>query len=99
MRLIRRLKPFCEDELPTLIEGQALIAHPGAALITSTFGPITLAIGPEGGFVPFEIAMFERAGFRSVSLGPRILRCETAVAFALVPFFDTWVKTIQATNA
>jgi 16S rRNA (uracil1498-N3)-methyltransferase len=44
---------------------------------------IMLAIGPEGGWTAAEIAMFIRAGWHSASLGPRILRVETAVIAAL----------------
>lgn len=40
--------------------------------------PIHLFIGPEGGFTEEEIATAERAGLVPVSLGPRILRAETA---------------------
>ena len=42
-----------------------------------------LAIGPEGGFTPEEIAVAQEAGYRSCSLGPRILRAETAAIAAL----------------
>lgn len=38
------------------------------------------AIGPEGGFTPQEVAAAEAAGWKRVSLGPRILRVETAAA-------------------
>jgi RsmE family RNA methyltransferase len=41
---------------------------------------ITLAIGPEGGFIAEEIASLQRVGFEAVTIGPRILRVETAVA-------------------
>jgi 16S rRNA (uracil1498-N3)-methyltransferase len=44
---------------------------------------IMLAVGPEGGWTAAEIAMFTRAGWHSASLGPRILRVETAVIAAL----------------
>jgi 16S rRNA (uracil1498-N3)-methyltransferase len=44
---------------------------------------ITLAIGPEGGWTPAEIAAATDAGFQSVSLGSNILRTETAVIAAL----------------
>jgi 16S rRNA (uracil1498-N3)-methyltransferase len=44
---------------------------------------ILLLIGPEGGFSEAEIAAAKKAGFISVSLGPRILRTETAGLAAL----------------
>jgi 16S rRNA (uracil1498-N3)-methyltransferase len=44
---------------------------------------ILLAIGPEGGFSLEESDMAQRHGFRSVRLGPRILRAETAAVAAL----------------
>ena len=47
---------------------------------------VALLIGPEGGFSAEEVAMAQNMGFLPVSLGPRILRTETAaiVAAALV---------------
>ena len=39
---------------------------------------VTVAVGPEGGWTPEEEQMFAAAGWTSVSLGPRILRAETA---------------------
>jgi len=46
--------------------------------------PIALLIGPEGGFDPSEVALAqEKLGAKSVSLGPRILRTETAALAAL----------------
>ena len=44
---------------------------------------VAVAIGPEGGFTPAEISLFEESGALRVSLGPRILRLETAVVAAL----------------
>lgn len=44
---------------------------------------VSLMIGPEGGFAPEEVALAAQAGLRSVSLGTRILRCETAPIAAL----------------
>jgi RsmE family RNA methyltransferase len=46
-----------------------------------------LIIGPEGGFIPFEIEKFREAGCRIVSLGERILRVETAVVALLAKLF------------
>ena len=44
---------------------------------------IMLAVGPEGGWTAAEIALFTGGGWHSASLGPRILRVETAVIAAL----------------
>jgi 16S rRNA (uracil1498-N3)-methyltransferase len=44
---------------------------------------IALAIGPEGGWTPAELAAFKQAGWKSATLGPRILRVETAAIAAL----------------
>ena len=44
---------------------------------------IELAIGPEGGWAPEEEALFDANGWTAVSLGPRILRAETAAIAAL----------------
>ncbi len=44
---------------------------------------LELAIGPEGGWAPSEEALFDANGWRAVSLGPRILRAETAAIAAL----------------
>jgi 16S rRNA (uracil1498-N3)-methyltransferase len=46
-------------------------------------GPITLMIGPEAGWSDDEEALMQRAGFRGVRCGPRILRTETAALVAL----------------
>jgi len=44
---------------------------------------IALALGPEGGLTEAEVAALVGAGFRSCSLGPRVLRFETAAIAAL----------------
>ena len=44
---------------------------------------ILLMIGPEGDFAPAEIEFARHYGFRPLSLGPHILRCETAALYAL----------------
>ncbi|HJT18638.1 MAG TPA: RsmE family RNA methyltransferase [Thermoanaerobaculia bacterium] len=75
----RFFREFVEEFKP---DGLALVAHPAAAepCPHNVRQPVTLAIGPEGGFIGEEIASFERIGFRAVNFGPRILRVETAVA-------------------
>lgn len=44
---------------------------------------IRLAIGPEGGWAPEEAALLDAEGWKPASLGPRILRAETAAIAAL----------------
>lgn len=79
----RRLKPFVEDHLQELCEGfDPWIAHPYApiALPAKNQRPVALAVGPEGGWIPYEIDLFEKQGFQAGSFGPHILKCETAIA-------------------
>ncbi|MHB8881786.1 MAG: 16S rRNA (uracil(1498)-N(3))-methyltransferase [Thermodesulfovibrionales bacterium] len=89
--LLRPLfKPFVEDELPGLITGTTpLAAHPAAekGWPEQTAGPVTLAIGPEGGFIPYETDKLRDCGFRTVSLGKRILRVEAALPALLSKLF------------
>ncbi len=40
-------------------------------------------VGPEGDFTPAEMSLSQSAGFEPVTLGPLVLRCETAAAYAL----------------
>ena len=77
-----RFRPFVEDELPDLAAGsQGLVAHPESVTPcpAGIATPVTLAIGPEGGFIPFEIDLLSRQGFRPIHFGARTLRVETAV--------------------
>jgi RsmE family RNA methyltransferase len=84
-------KPFVEDELAAIAAGKrALVAHPGnhPACPIAVNAPMILAIGPEGGFIPYEIEKFNQVGFQTVSLGPRILRVENAVSTLVARLFD-----------
>ncbi len=94
--LEKRFKFFVEDLLPGLLigregvvadpSGQELrIAFPSDTLISSNsrLNPKLVIIGPEGGFLPYEIERLVQLGCRNVSLGPRILRVETAMVALL----------------
>jgi 16S rRNA (uracil1498-N3)-methyltransferase len=75
-------KPFAEDEMPELIKDTLpLVAHPTAqeACPRDVRQPVTLAIGPEGGFIRYEVEKLISCGFHVVHLGERILNIEAAV--------------------
>jgi 16S rRNA (uracil1498-N3)-methyltransferase len=59
------------------------------ALEEAERGPLTLAIGPEGGWTPEELQSFQQAGWVSASLGPTILRVETAAIAAVAVTIST----------
>ena len=68
-----------------------VIAHPGGRLLDAATMPPTATamialVGPEGGFTDEELGTADRAGVIRISLGPRILRVETA-AIALAARF------------
>lgn len=53
-------------------------------------GPVTLLIGPEGGLSEDEREAARQSGFTGVTLGPRILRTETAALAALAAMQALW---------
>lgn len=86
----KRFKPFIEDRLPQLATGtRGLVGHPGdyPACPRAVTEAVTLAIGPEGGWIPYEIEKLTEAGLQPVQLGERILRVETAVSALLARLF------------
>jgi 16S rRNA (uracil1498-N3)-methyltransferase len=50
--------------------------------------PVILAVGPEGGWTPTELKKFQQSGWKAASLGPTILRAETAAIAALAVVFS-----------
>ena len=89
----KKYVPFINERLPSIIRNTtALVAHPSKELtqnlgFTDSTQEITLAIGPEGGFIDDEIQQFTKLGFSTISLGERILRVETAVIALLSKLF------------
>jgi RsmE family RNA methyltransferase len=78
----KRFRPFVEDTAPVFSKGtRKLLCHPGetSGCPSNIQGSVTVAMGPDGGWVPFEVDCFVAQGFEPVSLGPQILRVETAV--------------------
>lgn len=71
-----------------------IILRPGAttplARIDNPSTKVCVLIGPEGGFSDTEFEDAEIAGFRPVSLGPRVLRTETAAIAAIAVLQSLW---------
>ncbi len=88
--LKNRFRPFVEDEVPLLVQDRdAWLLHPQAeSSLRQVAGqaPALVAVGPEGGFIPFEVEMLRASGLKVASLGPRILRVEQAVPAILGNF-------------
>ena len=68
------------DEVVVFYEGGGA---PLGELISPDTRRLSVFIGSEGGFAPEEIDALTAAGARTATLGPRILRCETAPTAAL----------------
>jgi RsmE family RNA methyltransferase len=91
----RQLKVFVEDLLDPLFPAASrLVADPGApggirrAIRTGRPERVLLAVGPEGGWTPYEIDLLSRHGFTPVSAGPRKLRSDTACIALLALVHD-----------
>jgi len=83
LQIVRPLRNYLRDELsPRYAPGHKLLAHPGlrsaAELIPPAGEPLLIAVGPEGGWVPHELELFESLGFTRFSLGLRPLRTDMA---------------------
>ena len=85
-------KPFVEDELANIIgESTALVGHPQGSepCPIDIQTPTTLVVGPEGGFIPYEIEKLKEVGVKAVTIGPRILRVETAIPALISRLFPS----------
>ncbi|HEY3626897.1 MAG TPA: RsmE family RNA methyltransferase [Terracidiphilus sp.] len=71
---------LAEQERTTTL---AAIMKDALAAARTEMPVLEIAIGPEGGWAPEEEALFDASGWRAASLGPRILRAETAAIAAL----------------
>ena len=83
-------KPFIEDELTEIARDvYSLVAHPadGIPCPVGITQPTILAIGPEGGFIEYEVGKFTEIGFQSISMGSRIQRVETIIPSLLGKIF------------
>ena len=82
----RRFRPFVEDHLVDLCAGRPCwMAQMGApiALRDTPPGDAVVMVGPEGGFVPFELELTQAVIAKPVNLGSRTLSVDTALTTAL----------------
>lgn len=86
----RYFEPLVDELLPEWVRGRrALLAHPAAEAECphGVTEPVTLFVGPEGGFVDFEVDRLRGIGFEPVSLGPRVLRVEPVIPMLIGRLF------------
>jgi RsmE family RNA methyltransferase len=96
----RFFKPFVEDELDAFLgDRRRLLAHPEEGLpldgLPAGRGGAAVAVGPEGGWTEYEVGELLRRGFAPFTLGPRPLRVEVAVPFAIGQV-ELWLRTHRA---
>jgi 16S rRNA (uracil1498-N3)-methyltransferase len=86
------LEAWCTQ--PSAATTRLVLAPDGVALasLPRPEGGVALLVGPEGGLAPEELARVEAAGFRRASLGPRVLRTETAALAALAAISALWER-------
>lgn len=86
-----RFRPFVEDVLPGLLQGRrGIVADPSgdsAFFKERVTGGVVLLVGPEGGFIPWELEQFRLAGCCIAGLGERILKVDTAIVTLLAKLF------------
>ena len=92
IEIYKRFKPFVEDVLPLMLNSNrpAYVAHPYAmqAMPFAIDHACTILIGPEGGYIPYEIDLLIKNGCQAVSLGNRIIRTETVIPYVLGRLFS-----------
>ena len=87
----RYFESLLAEVLPPRIEGRrALVAHPAAdqGCPHEISEPTTVFVGPEGGFVDYEVDRLKEIGFELVDLGPRVLRVEPIIPLLVGRLFD-----------
>lgn len=81
---------FVKNELPAISSGtRCITAHPKTEQIcpAGVNQPVTLAVGPEGGWIDLEVKTLEDIGFVTCAMGQRILTVETAVTSLISRLF------------
>ena len=95
----RQFRKLIEDDLGALAGlGCRVVADPSATQPIATVvrcgrdERVLLAVGPEGGWNPFELGLLEARGFLSGGLGPRTLRTDTACVALLTLMHESLAR-------
>jgi 16S rRNA (uracil1498-N3)-methyltransferase len=97
----RQFRVFVEDHLNGFFsDGIRLVADPRSQVrVRDAAGGAAdrhlLAVGPEGGWNDFELDLLEQHGFRTVGIGPRTLRVDTACVALLAILQDSLVPPMH----
>lgn len=89
VRQVRQFKIYIEDELSIRSSNQRRwVLHPYGSdkMVSKELGKnqeLVLAVGPEGGWLPYEMELLEGCGFERVGLATRVLRSDTATIAAI----------------
>ena len=75
LKLIASLQPGAKSLKAVLAATTTALGRPPRSVVW--------LIGPEGDFTPAELSVARSAGFEPITLGPLVLRCETAAVYAL----------------
>jgi 16S rRNA (uracil1498-N3)-methyltransferase len=75
LKLIASLQPGARSLRAVLAQYRAANGRPPKSVLW--------LVGPEGDFTPAEMSRSKAAGFEPITLGPLVLRCETAAVYAL----------------
>lgn len=94
LNCVRNFRKWVREELDAAHStSRRFVAHPYGAFGIGAAEPsaaaderLLLAVGPEGGWTDEEVALLEEKGFARYSLGPRILRTDTALIALLARF-------------
>jgi 16S rRNA (uracil1498-N3)-methyltransferase len=81
-------------------QGMRLMLSPLGGIVLSQLSrpscPVAILVGPEGGLTAEEEALARTAGFKSLRLGPRVLRTETAALALVATLQGRWGDFVEA---
>lgn len=87
--------PAAEDEVGLVFHEKALADDGVGGYLDADRRRVLLVIGPEGGLSEEEVSALDRRGFSRVSLGPQVLRTETAALYAIAAVQSVYRELVR----